>query len=62
MDGVDVILATADTHRSERTLFGSLDDAVDILAFRDSFDRGLFDFSTHVVKIWTAARWDRITQ
>ena len=50
MDGVHVVFTSADTHRSERTGFGSLDDAVDILAFRDSFDRGLFYFSTHVVK------------
>jgi hypothetical protein len=50
MDCVDFILAAPDTHRSERTGLGSLNDAVDILAFRDRFDRGLFCFSSHDVK------------
>src|ERR1041384_2600475 len=46
MNGVNLVLAPANAHRTERTRFGSLDDAVDVFALRNSFDRGLFCVSS----------------
>jgi len=48
-DRVNVIAASADSHRAERPGLRGFDDAVHVLAFRHWLKRRLFDFSTHIV-------------
>jgi hypothetical protein len=47
MDRINVVLASAYAHRTERTRFGRFNDAVDVLALGYRLGSGLFQVATN---------------